>query len=159
MMTTLSGGRPTFLRSFFFPAPEQWVAGGPAFGFDFCLVPSMLRVPHPCVLCKGGRRCPRQRLCYCQINPVAQSFVVPALRKGREGRGTHCVWSCPRSQKPGPPRRKDGAPTGLVVPAEIPHFSRKERARNGAPAEEQQPSLGFVYRFAADYRAQDFRPK
>ena len=45
-------------------------------------------VPHPCVFCKGGWRSYRRNLCPFCTDPVAYEFVVPALRKVREGRGT-----------------------------------------------------------------------
>jgi hypothetical protein len=37
------------------------------------------------------------------IEPFVQAFPTSALRKEREGQGTHCVGDCQRDQKPGPP--------------------------------------------------------
>ena len=45
----------------------------------------------PCVVCKGGQRCCRDDFCPFGTNPVAYAFVVPALRKVREGRATRCA--------------------------------------------------------------------
>src|SRR5580700_2754352 len=64
------------------------------------------RVPHPCVLCKGGRPC---CLCYVILlrtrdrAHLVPAFATPALRQGREGRGTPLCWRCKRDQKHGPP--------------------------------------------------------
>jgi hypothetical protein len=42
-------------------------------------------------------------LCNCAIKPLAQAFPNPALRKVREGRGTHFVDDRRRDQRPGYP--------------------------------------------------------
>jgi hypothetical protein len=42
-------------------------------------------------------------LCNCVIKPLEQAFPNPALRKVREGRGTHFVDDRRRDQRPGHP--------------------------------------------------------
>jgi hypothetical protein len=57
-------------------------------------------------------------LCNCVIKPLAQAFPNPALRKVREGRGTHFVDDRRRDQRPGhppPTARNNGVPHVSLV--------------------------------------------
>src|SRR5579863_9929741 len=47
----------------------------------------------------------RYLICYdpTWINKLAAAFPTPALRKEREGRGTHCFGHASEINKPGPP--------------------------------------------------------
>src|SRR5438128_1581197 len=73
--------RPTAKRGHMRPAEDgRRVA-------HLCIAPSPRRVPHPCVFCKGGRRCCRRNSgpfytapCVCRRRT--------SLRKVRDGRGT-----------------------------------------------------------------------
>src|SRR6266481_1353461 len=77
------------------------LGGSPAFN-DLCV-----RVPRPCVFCKGGRRC---RVCYLFLlwtrdqTHLAPAFPTPALRKKREGTCTHCVGNARKTKSLGHPR-------------------------------------------------------
>jgi hypothetical protein len=63
-------------------------------------------VPHPCVFCKGGRRC-----CVCHLillwtrdqTHLAPAFPIPALRQERKGRGTHCLGNARKIKSLGHP--------------------------------------------------------
>jgi len=65
-----------------------------------------MRVPHPCVFCKGGRRCcvcyliwlrTRDKLTWCR------HFRLPPFAKSAKDGAPACVGKCPQDQKPGPP--------------------------------------------------------
>jgi hypothetical protein len=61
-------------------------------------------VPHPSrSLRRVGSDAADTTSCPFRTNRVAYAFEVPALRRLREGRGTHLYWSCRQDQKPGPP--------------------------------------------------------
>ena len=64
--------------------------------------PSLLRVPRPCVSCKGGDDAAHTTLCLYR-NAFADVFVVPALRKMCEERGTHSVGAASEIKSPGHP--------------------------------------------------------
>jgi len=70
----------------------------PAFN-DLLRAPFPLGVPHPCVFCKGGRRCCRRNFCPFCTNPVAYAFVVPALRTGTRRTGHPPVLVMPARSK------------------------------------------------------------
>ena len=76
-----------------FPA----VVGGGWPTFDeLGVLRSRLRVPHPCVVCKGGQRCGVRYLillCTRDRTRLRRHFRLPPFAKKREGRGTHCVGS------------------------------------------------------------------
>lgn len=67
------------------------MGGGPFFDGGFLLVPFVPEAPRPCVLCKAGSMLQTQCMFSVYVNSVVLAFVVPALRKVREGRGTHFI--------------------------------------------------------------------
>ena len=70
-----------------------------------------MRVPHPCVFCKGGRRC-----CVCYLiwlrtrdKPTwCRHFRLPPFAKSAKDGAPTCVGKCPQDQKPGPPALHQG---------------------------------------------------
>ena len=76
-------------------------AGADRLVTHLCIAPFPRGVPHPCVFCKGGRRCCRRNFCpFYTTRRVCRRRTRP--RKVREGRGTRiCGGFC--SLKAGPP--------------------------------------------------------
>jgi hypothetical protein len=53
------------------------------------------------------------------ISPVVQAFPTPALRKEREGRGTHFAGDANEIKSLGHPARRDGKVAGIDSKPEI----------------------------------------
>jgi len=71
-------------------------------------------------------------LCNCVIKPLAQAFPNPALRKVREGRGTHFVDDRRRDQRPGHPPSRCAAgisDSGSVPPPATQRAEARHAAR------------------------------
>jgi len=83
---------------------------------DLCVRHFALRVPHPCVFCKGGRRCCRRNFCPFSTNPFTYAFIVLALRQQREGRGPHRVGDAREIKSLGhPPSEYSSGVPGLIL--------------------------------------------
>ncbi len=103
-----------------FPSPgltrrRNLGAGGPAFRV-FPLHSGTVGAPSLRSLQGRVANAANTTFCPFRTRRVAYAFVVPALRKLREGRGTHLCLSCQQDRKPGPAARSaSGAEARSIV--------------------------------------------
>ena len=88
-----------------------------------CIAPFPRRVPHPCVFCKGGRRCCRRNSCpFYTARCVCRRRTRPF--RLREGRGTRiCGGFCSLKAGPRapPPTLRFPERTGVALRSDLAH--------------------------------------